>query len=167
MAMMFYFLVLVVVALAALLLLRLPGRGLPLRSPAPVAELPYRAIDRLLSPTELAFYRALQQAVGPHQLISCKVRLTDVLTCNAEAGKQGFRGKIAQKHVDFVLFDPEDARIIAAIELDDSTHNRRSRQTRDAFLDDAFRAANVPLHHLKAAATYDVREVKSQLRLNS
>lgn len=133
-------------------------------APTDASRLPYRAVDRLLSPTELAFYRVLRESVAPGQLISCKVRLTDVLTCDREAAKQGFRGKIAQKHVDFVLFDAEDARIIAAIELDDASHRSASRQQRDYFLNEACRAANVALHRFPAKASYDAVGLKEELR---
>jgi len=51
-----------------------------------------------------------------------------------------------------------------AIELDDKSHQRKDRQERDAFVDEVFRAAGLPLVHIPAAKGYQVDEVRQLLR---
>ncbi len=125
---------------------------------------PYRARPFLLSKGEAAFYHTLQRAVGQQYLIAAKVRLADVLTCSREAWKAGYGNKIIQKHLDFVLCDPATTRIVGAVELVDRSHNRADRQKRDAFLDAAMQAADIPLLHFSAAAHYDVPAVANTVQ---
>ena len=63
--------------------------------------------------------------------------------------------RISQKHLDFVLYDRTDARVIAAVELDDRSHDRRDRRERDEFVDRTLVAAGVVLIRFRAAANYD------------
>ena len=78
-------------------------------------------------------------------MICLKVRLADVINCSGEDWKQGFGGRISQKHLDFVIADAASTAILLAIELDDQSHKRADRVARDDFLDRAMTAANVPL----------------------
>jgi hypothetical protein len=144
--------VLVVAVLALLLLMVLFRARLAERAPS----LPYSAKPFLLSKNEAAFYHSLCRAVGERYTIAMKVRLTDVLTCSQQAVRAGFRNKIAQKHLDFVICDPNSTKILAGIELDDRSHGRGDRAARDEFLDQAMRAAGLPLLRLPAAGQYDV-----------
>lgn len=129
------------------------------RSPARLqlraAKLPYQKRETLLSRGELAFYRVLRQAVSHRYSISIKTRLADVLKCPDNLWDTTHGRKLSQKHIDFVLYDSWTARIIAAIELDDRSHESVIRRERDAFIDDAMRDAGVPLVRIKAASRYD------------
>jgi hypothetical protein len=133
--------------LAAMLKRTLAGPG----------ALPYFSREHLLSQGELAFYHALRRAVPQHLMICPKVRLADVIHCSGEAWKQGFGGRISQKHLDFVIADAASTAILLAIELDDRTHQRADRQARDEFLERALSAAKVPLVRVACAPTYDAR----------
>ncbi|MDB5171323.1 MAG: hypothetical protein JWN51_96 [Phycisphaerales bacterium] len=125
--------------------------------------LPYFSREFLLSRGESVFYHALRRAL-PGQLMICpKVRLADVINCSGDAWKAGFGGKISQKHVDFVLADLDTTAIALVIELDDRTHQRRDRAERDTFVDRAFAAAGIPMLRVPAAASYDVKALRSQL----
>jgi len=86
-----------------------------------------------------------------------------VIGCDGAAWKQGFGGRISQKHVDFVLIDSRSTEIVLIVELDDKTHRRRDRSERDEFLDRAFAAAGVSVLHVPAAAHYDVAKLRSLL----
>jgi hypothetical protein len=123
--------------------------------------LPYRMRGPLLSRGELAFFRVLRAALGGRFLIAIKVRVADLLDCPREAWEEGFGYMVARHHVDIVLCDHATTAVVAAIELDDRSHDRPARQNRDEFLDAAFAAAKVPLIRFTAAARYwrlDVRE---------
>lgn len=125
--------------------------------------LPYFSREFLLSRGECVFYLALRRAVPAHLMICPKVRMIDVINCSNDARKQGYAGRISQKHVDFVLADVETTAIAMVIELDDRSHRRSDRQQRDQFVDRAYAAAGVPILHVPAAAAYDVRALRQQI----
>ncbi|KLU02305.1 putative queD like protein [Rhodopirellula islandica] len=126
-------------------------------------DLPYRLRDNFLSAAELAFYRVLEQAVGETYSINNKVRLWDVLCVPRREDSRTYENKISSKHIDFLLCDPSTMQPILAIELDDASHNRKDRQERDAFLDQALTAAGLAILHIKAARTYSIAEVGHQI----
>lgn len=71
--------------------------------------------------------------------------------------------KIDRKHVDFLLCDPVTMRPMVGIELDDNSHQRPDRQERDAFVDQAFQAAGLPLLHVAVKRAYVVTELEALL----
>jgi very-short-patch-repair endonuclease len=71
---------------------------------------------------------------------------------------------IACKHVDFVLVDAEDLHPVAAIELDDSSHQRADRIKRDALLNNLFAKAEFPLIRFPTAPNYDLARIHHALR---
>lgn len=50
-----------------------------------------------------------------------------------------------------------------AIELDDSSHQKVSRQERDAFVDEALAAAGLPCLHIPAARSYAPQELGTNI----
>lgn len=68
------------------------------------------------------------------------------------------------KHVDFVICDRATIRPLVAVELDDASHTRSDRVTRDEFVDAALTAAGLPLMRIRAHASYNVQEVARQLQ---
>ena len=143
--------------IGAIVLLALIARILLGRSAGP---LPYFSRGSLLTDGELAFYDVLRRGLPPGVAISMKVRLADVLDCPSAARQQGYFAKISQKHLDFVLYDVATTKILAAVELDDRSHERRDRRERDAFLEQAMAVAGVPLLRVPAAAWYDARQLR-------
>lgn len=128
-----------------------------------VRRLPYFAKETLCSRGELAFYRVLNHAVPDGLAISMKTRLADVIGCTADGWRAGFGAKISQKHVDFVVFEPVTTAILLVIELDDKTHQQADRQTRDVFVDEALKAAGVPILRVIAAREYDLDTLREQI----
>ena len=129
-------------------------------------ELPYRLKRELLSAAELGFLRVLRPAVAEWAVICPKVGLGDLFypqTGNRSANAS-FRNKIDRKHVDFVLCDPHTMRPLVGIELDDASHGRASRQTRDEFVDKVFAAASLSLERFRAAPAYDGPGMAAVLR---
>jgi hypothetical protein len=144
------------------------GRALRLRvapqqaerlSSAEEENLSYRARDDFLSPAERSLYGVLCAAVGEWATICPKVALGDVLY--AQSGDHSvnlrYRGRIAQKHVDFLLCDPGSMRPLLGVELDDASHERPDRRVRDVFVDQVFGAAGLPLLRVPAQAAYGTR----------
>lgn len=143
--------------------LKLLGIGRDAGSGRGKNDLPYRLRDNFLSAAELAFYRALEQAVGQSYSINNKVRLWDVLYVPRRDDSRTYENKISSKHIDFLLCDPTSMQPVLAIELDDASHNRKDRQERDAFLDQALGAAGLSILHIKAVRTYSITEVRQQI----
>lgn len=61
------------------------------------------------------------------------------------------KNRISRKHVDFLLCDSQTMRPRVGVELDDSSHAREDRQTRDALVQQVFDAAGLALLRFRAA----------------
>ena len=134
--------------------------------PASTATMPYISRNSLLTNAERSFYGVLKAALNGRYEVFAKVRIADFIGVKKGADSaQSFRNKIMQKHVDFLLCDPGSLAPIAAIELDDASHQRKDRQERDAFVDRVMEAANLPIVHIANQATYDPRKVSDALAL--
>ena len=108
----------------------------------------------LLTPAEVTAYRHLMRLYGDTVAIFCKVRVADVITPDTRRHAKHSREfaslfrQISQWHLDFVLVDPGSFKILCALELDDSSHQRPDRQKRDRILNSAFLNAGVRLERL-------------------
>ena len=130
------------------------------------AGLPYGRQKYLMSAAERSLFGVLEQAVQGEYRIFAKVRVADLLYVTKGATeRQGHLNRVTSKHIDFVLCDRDALRPVLAVELDDSSHDAPERQKRDTFLDDAFRAAALPLLHVKASRAYDVAALLEQIRI--
>lgn len=128
----------------------------------------YIAIDNLFTDTERRFYFLLMESLNGEFNVFAKVRVADVLTPNMKKKHwQGAFNKIKAKHFDYVLCD-DNLNILAAIELDDRSHQRADRIARDIFLNKACKTANVPLIRFYTNQDYlpgqIYRQIKSSLR---
>lgn len=123
----------------------------------------YRPRPFLLTKNEAAFFRVLSALVADYYQISCKVRLADIVTCDDADWKRGQANRISQKHLDFVVSFIDSSRIVAAIELDDSSHERPERRARDAFLNRLFWQIDVRLIRVPALWKYDADEIAAHL----
>jgi hypothetical protein len=160
-------LIIVVVLVVAFLVITFIAAILKLKGKTSTGVIPYQTRGALLSPAELSFYRVLQNAVGQSVLICPKVRLADILKPAEKQNYQTALNKISRKHIDFVLCDPVTTKFLGVVELDDKSHDRANRVTRDAFVDSTFAAAGIQIVHFKASASYSVEEVRQQLKLIS
>ncbi|MBA2116724.1 DUF2726 domain-containing protein [Bremerella alba] len=122
-------------------------------------ERPYRLRDDFLSAAELSFYRVLQSALGDQATISPKVNLADIFFVARPNENQGYRNKIDRKHVDFLICDPTSMKPLCGIELDDSSHARQDRKTRDEFVDRVFDVAGLPMVRIPANRGYSPQEL--------
>ena len=123
----------------------------------------YRPRPFLLTRNEAAFFRVLTIVLADHYLISCKVRLADIITCSERDWQRGHANRIAQKHVDFVVTHVTSSRVVAAIELDDRTHMRPERRLRDAFLNALFRQMRIRPIRVPASWQYELETVAAHL----
>ena len=156
----------VVIVLLALIVLAAIGRKARASSVRTATKaLPYR-LRPFLSAAELRFFQVLKLAVNGDVRICPKVRLADIFdVAGPTEGRVGHRNRISQKHVDFLLCDPETMVPTCAIELDDSSHRRRKRRERDHFVDEVFRQCGLRLVHIRAAAEYDAAKLREKIPL--
>ena len=122
-------------------------------------KLPYRLRDDFMSPAEASFFQVLKSLVGAGLVISPKVSLAELFYVPHGESYQTYQNKIDRKRVDFLLCDPRTLKPAFAIELDDSSHARPDRQERDAFVDEVFTAAQLPLVHIPARPAYNTQEL--------
>ena len=132
-----------------------------------LSNFPYIKRGVLFTPAERSFLGVLNQAVGDQAQIFGKVRVADVITTKkgmTPSERQTAFNKISAKHFDYLLCDPKDISVICAIELDDSSHNTKKAQKRDAFLVGACKSAHIPLLQIKAKSSYNINEIQEQLK---
>lgn len=147
-------------ALGVLLLLSALRAGKPKAKPSP-----YVKQEALFSPAERSFLGVLAQAFPQHRVFG-KIRLTDVVQVRSglsASDRQAAFNRISQKHVAFVVCDTDSRNILCVVELDDKSHRVKSRQERDGFVEEALRAAGVPLLRFPAKASYALSDVREKL----
>ena len=104
---------------------------------------PLEAKRHLLTGPERALYERLVQSL-PNHLVLAQVQLLQVLKFQTGRRTQAILNRISQLSIDFLILNP-DTSIVAAIELDDSTHAPENRRQADARKDHALKSAAVPL----------------------
>lgn len=127
----------------------------------------YEAVPSLLSPAERSFFGVLRLAVASDYQIFTKVRLADIVRPVRNPSRSSWRSafnRIAGKHVDFVLCDSSQFKIVAVIELDDRTHERLERGVRDELVDAALGNAHIPVLRVSARQTYSPSQIREQVR---
>jgi len=134
------------------------------RSSKTPVSLPYRLRDDFLSPTELSYYKVLTSILGPRATICVKVSLSDIIFVSKTDRYMSFFNRISKRHVDFLLCESSTLKPVLAIELDDVSHNRPSRKERDRFLDEALRAAGLPILRVTPQRQYTREGVVSQIK---
>lgn len=115
-----------------------------------------------MSKSELHFWQVLKDVVPQNVIIYSKVRLCDLVRTK-DRNDRGAFARISSKHVDFVLCDGTDSRILAVIELDDRSHNQPKRKERDRFVDRVMDKCMIPILHVKTARYYDRKDIRNQI----
>lgn len=126
----------------------------------------YFAIGPLFTETEWKFHTVLQEAIGGDALLMGKVRIADILCVNRDfdnRARMSAFSKISSKHIDFVVVSPTTGYVLACIELDDASHQRKDRIERDIFVNAAFDEADLPLLRIPTRKTYDAQALRHAL----
>lgn len=122
----------------------------------------YRKKTYIMTKNELFFYRVLKQATDELNLsIFPQVRLENIIEVIDKNNKD--RNKIKSRSVDFTIVENEKCKIIACIELDDSTHERASIKEKDEIRNNLFEKVGIPLHRIKVQYNYNKDELKNIL----
>ncbi|MFW6414281.1 MAG: DUF2726 domain-containing protein [Verrucomicrobiota bacterium] len=120
----------------------------------------------LFTPAERSFLGVIDKAIDGQYRVMGKVRLADLITTvkgmNASERQKAFN-KITGKHLDFVVCRVSDLVPVVAIELDDKSHNSKTRIERDKFIEQALSSAGIPLVRYKAQRQYNTEAVLNKL----
>jgi very-short-patch-repair endonuclease len=120
-----------------------------------------------VSNAEADFFRVLTRVVGAKAHVLAQVSLRQLLwlpgSNQSNLGRATWQNKIAAKSVDFLLCDPSTLKPKLVIELDEPSHARPERQTRDDDVHAVLEAAGLPLIHVLTARAYDTRELAAAL----
>lgn len=95
-----------------------------------------------------------------------KVRVADLLKVRRSINKKHFWSyfsKISQKHIDFVLVDPQTFTTLCAIELDDKSHLNPDRMKRDRFVNQVMAETGIRLYRFSVRRRYDRKEIFERL----
>lgn len=119
---------------------------------------PYERLPSILTPPEQHFYKVLSSVVREQTIIMAKVRVADLLKVRRSINKKHFWSyfsKISQKHIDYVLIDPQTFTTLCAIELDDKSHLNLDRMKRDRFVNQIMAQTGIPLYRFSVRRRYD------------
>jgi hypothetical protein len=127
---------------------------------------PYFQRSGLFTPAEGRFLRALDAAVGASHRVFGKVRLADIVDVDSALPRGAWRAafnRISSKHVDFVVCEGATLRLVAAVELDDVSHDTPRRRSRDLFVERTLATAGVQLVRVPVTHEFDVIALRHRL----
>ncbi|MEM6823257.1 MAG: DUF2726 domain-containing protein [Verrucomicrobiota bacterium] len=128
------------------------------------ATFPYQAIPTLFTPAERSFLGVLDQLIDADYRIFGKVRAADVMSVRKGMDRSEWQkafNRIQSKHFDFVICRASDSLIVLLIELDDKSHQKTQRVSRDNFIERATTAAGIPLLRVPCQRSYSLQEMAS------
>lgn len=119
----------------------------------------------VLSKVENAWYGNAIKAIGEDFNICPKVRIEDIIGVQKGLGRSGHasaRGRIKPRHFDFVIFNKGMAPI-AAVEIDDASHDTEKAKEQDAFKNALCTAVSLPLLRFKSNPTATIIQIESEI----
>ncbi|WP_083919087.1 DUF2726 domain-containing protein [Hydrogenovibrio halophilus] len=128
---------------------------------------PFLKPKPIFTDAENDFYYFLLEITNGKFTIMGSVRLLDLIDITFykridKSLHDSLFHKTKSKHIDFLLVD-KSLKIVCAIELNDSSHDRSDRIQRDAFVDDVLSSAGVPIVWVPFAWYYDRETVISNI----
>jgi len=115
----------------------------------------------LMTPTEEGFYKVLKEAL-PEYTVFVQVGLSRLIDVKKGNDYQQWFNRVTRMSVDYVLVD-EKLRTVAAIELDDASHNTKQAKERDARKNKALAAAKIRLIRWHVKKMPDANEIRKAL----
>ena len=134
------------------------------RRPTEVEKYPFRKNRYFLNDSEKKLFYALKEIAAVRRLhVFAKVRMEDLLWQPDSFEKYRYRAMVKSRHIDFVLCDYQNIDPVLGIELDGPSHDLPERIERDAFVNDVFADAGLPLLHIPVADFYDPKSIAAQI----
>jgi hypothetical protein len=139
----------------ALVVLRAKGSDAKSRGPWPFS------LRRPLTEPEQVLYFRLHQAL-PDYMVLAQVGLSRFLAVRRGHNARDWYNRISRMSVDFLVCT-KDASVVAAIELDDASHQQQDRANADAKKELALKAAGVRLVRWKVGAMPDEAAIQMSI----
>ncbi|NVK24028.1 MAG: DUF2726 domain-containing protein [Gammaproteobacteria bacterium] len=124
---------------------------------------PFKKKQQLFTSVERGFLALLEKAVGDQFKVINRVKVTDIIDIKDSVPKKTKRSallKMSSKYIDYVLCDPTNLRIIAAVDL--VNHGKGGHKSKqDWFINGALEAAGIPHIRIKVKAGYQIEEIRN------
>lgn len=151
-------LIAVVAVVAILAFVAVSKKG---RSDTGNAPMPDCYAKKILTTPEQALYFRLIEALPDHITLA-QVQLSQLVGLKKGPTWQTWFNKISRKSVDYAICR-KDFSVIAAVELDDKSHDAERRQAADADKDTALEAAGIRIIRWNVKNIPDKDEIRRQL----
>ncbi|EHZ2723569.1 TPA: DUF2726 domain-containing protein [Vibrio parahaemolyticus] len=116
-------------------------------------SVPHKKSTYLSTKTERRFYKVLQELIPDEYVIHSQVSLMALV----QPTNFKDNSRTWAKRMDYVITD-RDTKVLAVIELDDSSHRQKKRQERDIYVNNALKGHH-PLLRFEAKSSYDKNHV--------
>lgn len=114
---------------------------------------------KLMTPTEIKYFHAIQKAVSGNYILQPQVNLATIIERTDEHKYQNE----LYRNIDFVIFDPQYNPIVL-IEINDKTHKEKARQARDCKVKAICALAELPI--ITFWTDYGINEEYIQKRIS-
>ncbi len=120
-------------------------------------SVPHKKSTYLATKTERRFYKVLQELLPEEYVIHSQVSLMALV----QPANFKDNSRTWAKRMDYVITD-RDTKVLAVIELDDSSHRQKKRQERDIYVNNALNGHH-PLLRFEARSSYDKTNIATVL----
>lgn len=124
------------------------------------APWPFYAKKPLTQPEQILYHRLV--TAMPECIVLAQVQLSRVLGVKKGFNFNEWNNRINRMSLDFVVF-LKDSTVVAAVELDDKTHEKASRVEADAKKEKALSAAGVSLIRWQVSTLPDEAAIRQAL----
>ena len=126
----------------------------------------YHKINSLFTPTERKFLLILERSVKGRYRVYAKTRIADIVKPRNNLSKKEWSQQFwrtSSKHFDYVLCSNDKIEPLLAIELNDSSHEKRDRKKRDIQVSKICKSAHLPILWIPVAKTYNIEALWKQI----
>lgn len=124
---------------------------------------PFKKKQQLFTSVERGFLALLEKSVGDEFKVINRVKVTDIIDIKESVPTKTKRSallKMSTKYIDYVLCDPTNLRIVAAVDL--VNHGKGGHKSKqDWFINGALEAAGIPHIRIKVKAGYQIEEIRN------
>ncbi len=131
--------------------------NIPIAQDQSKSGLPYHLKQYFFSRSEQEFFNILNAHIDAHRYtVFPKVRLGDFVQVDSvENGNRTWWNKIRAKHVDFLVWDLVEKKIVLAIEVDGKSHNAETTVKRDEFVNELYEKVGLKLIRVKVGTSFE------------
>jgi len=134
-------------------------------------EFHYKHKDYLMTRTEHDFFKELRTILGQGYYIFPQIHLGTIIKPSVKWTYRWRLWRVAffysdRYSVDFVICDTQGIKPLLVIELDDISHQREKRRSRDRVVEKMLRESNLPIVRFTSSEAGNIELVDSRIRLS-